>query len=297
MSATTETTRPAFVSPLVSQSPEMLINSASAGLIVHRVGQLRYEHSAAGWEFSANVARHVNRAVSDVVTLLLYREVFGVRDRVHWLLHLRMPNDYGRLLHMADHDDQFLKLVESDDVPEEAPASWDRAFVEGSYRETVLVPQHGLGHDDADPGGTYLPPAASQTGQQADELLHSASAAVTILRTGQVRYADRNTSRAFAFEWSRRVNEALRGSATALLFEENFGQQDRIHWMIHLDSLDRYRDLEELEARDPAMQRIFAKPRVPASRGSGAWGCTFVDASITDTVLVPFAPSPAGEGA
>ena len=276
-------------SPLTSQPPERLLSSASAGLIVHRAGQLRYEHRAAGREFSARVTQHVNRAVGDAVTLLLFDEILGVRDRVHWLLHLRMPNDYQRLLHMADHDDLFLRLIESDDAPEDTPG-WDRAFVEGSYRETVMVPQHGLTHDDDhDPRRTYLPPAAAQTGLPEGELLHSGNAPVTILRSAQVRYADRNTSRAFAFEWSRQVNESLGGSATALLFEENFGQQDRIHWMIHLDSLDTYRDLAELEARDPGMRRVFDKPRVPASRGGGSWASTFVDASIADTVLVPFA--------
>jgi hypothetical protein len=81
------------------------------------------------------MAEHVNRELAGVATVRLYEERFGRRDRLHWLIHLRDLTSYERLAAFRDEDEGFRRLARSGDGP------WETAFVEGSLKETVLLPQ------------------------------------------------------------------------------------------------------------------------------------------------------------
>ncbi|MFD5026620.1 DUF6039 family protein [Streptomyces sp. NPDC058373] len=82
--------------------------------------------------------------------------------------------------------------------------------------------------------------------------------------------------------------QTLPGHVTSFLYEETFGKQDRIHWLIHLRTLNDYAKVTELSRTDAGYQDLFAKQRVPDYKGGGAWGALFVPGSINDTVLVPY---------
>ncbi|MFJ8439905.1 DUF6039 family protein [Kitasatospora griseola] len=266
-----------------------LLHSGNAGLIIHRVGQLRHEFRNEGRAFASDLVSALNKPVADVASVLVYEEILGRVDRLHWMIHMRMPNDYSRFLHVADHDKSFKEVTETDRLADRDGGNWERMYVEGSFQERVYVPQHGLSHDGQDDhaAATFVPPAMHQTGLPADRLRHSADTGLTIIRTAQTKFEFRNEAREFAFEWARHVNRALAGDVTAYLFEETFGQQDRIHWMLHLDSLDSYQRLLELKHKDAAFQKMLTTEFIPARKGGGTWERTFVDAGIHDTVLTP----------
>jgi hypothetical protein len=159
-------------------------------------------------------------------------------------------------------------------------------FVEGSIQETIICPQHGVGHGDHEAVDTFQPPASLQTTLPADQVLHSANSALTVHRVGQAGYAVREEARLFAYEWAVYVNTALAGAATAFIYEEMWGKQDRIHTLVHLSSLDAYRALLDLVENDAGMLDLLARQWVPVFKGGGTWEHLFIDGTITDTLLV-----------
>lgn len=268
------------------------LNSGTGGLLLHRQGQLNYGFAAEGRRFSRDLVAHMNAKLGGTITTFFYDEAFGVRDRVHWLVHLKAPNDYARLLDMVDDDVEFRDISLVDRLPEKGHGNWERMFVEGSMTERVLVPQHGLHyrHEGTDPDterDNYVPGARNQSAQPFDVQLDSSSAGAIVLRTVDVAYRFREEGRLFAFDWQESVNQAFPGRVTSLLFEQNFGRQDRLHWLIHLRDLADYRLLGEFDESEAARASVYGKPRVHESKGGGSWDDLFLPATMHDTVLVP----------
>ncbi len=290
--ATAPTSR-ARVTAAGQANPEAAeLNSGSCGLTLHRQGQLNYGFAKEGRAFSRDLIGYMNSKQGGTITTFFYEEVFGVRDRVHWLVHLKAPNDYSRLLDMVDDDEEFRDISLVDRLPEKGHGNWERMFVEGSMTERVLVPQHGLhyhheGHDAEDEAGNYVPAARNQSAQDFDVQLNSANAGAIVLRSADVAYRYREEGRLFAFDWQESVNTEFAGQVTSLLFEQNFGRQDRIHWLIHLRDLNDYRLLQQFDESEQALQTVFAKQRIHESKGGGGWDDLFLPATIHDTVMVP----------
>ncbi|MFJ1598294.1 DUF6039 family protein [Streptomyces sp. NPDC088261] len=281
-----------FVPPAaeqVAEPPGQLLHTGNSGLIIHRVGQLAYEFRTEGRSFARDLQFFTNKALHPNATTLVYEELFGTQDRLHWLIHMRAPNDYGQLLEMVDHNTEFQEVSTSDRLAGQGGGNWERMFLQGSFHERVIVPQHGLthAHEEADLDGLFAVPARFQSDQLPEQQLHSANAGVIIHRTGQVRFEFRKEGRNFAFAWLSRINEALAGHATVFLYEEQWGTQDRIHWMIHLRSLDDYSRIVELERTDAEFREILTGRRIPEGRGGGTWGRMFLDGTLQETVLVP----------
>ncbi|WP_433498387.1 DUF6039 family protein [Sphaerimonospora sp. CA-214678] len=272
--------------------PEQLITSADAGFLIHRCGQLRQEFRTEGLAFAAEMGKLINPTQIGYVSVFLYEELLGTHNQVHWLVHLKQPNDYRRLLDMVDHDAKWRAAADMDRLPAKGGGGWDRLFVEGSIRETIICPQHGLGHGDHHQTETFQPAARFQTTVPADRLLHSGNSALTVHRVLHARYAVREEARLFAYEWASRVNIALEGIATAFLYEEMWGRQDRLHILIHLSSLDAYRQVMEVAEHDPGIRELQARQWVPGFKGGGGWERLFTDGTIADTVWspVPFDP-------
>lgn len=282
-----------------SLKPDQVLHSGNCGLIIYRVGQLEYEFAAEGRGYSVDLLRYINDNQIGVATTFAYEEVFGVRDRMHWFIHMRSPNEYAKLLHMVDHDDDFRDISIVDRLPEKGHGNWERMFVRGSLRERILVPQHGLhlAHDededalDDGEAANFMPSARHQTTQPFDEQLNSANAGAIVMRTADVKYEYRQEGRLFGFDWQEYVNRELSGRVTVLLYEETFGQQDHIYWLIHLRDLDDYRALAELDRSAAMRDNIFAKPRLHESKGGGTWEKLFVPTSIRDMLLLPHRPT------
>lgn len=267
-----------------------LLNSANAGFLVHRVGQLRNEFREEGLAFSADLVDLIDKAQVGYASIFAFEELFGTQNRLHWLLHLKQPNDYQRMLDMVDHSKKWEEVSTGDRLPTKGGGNWERMFVEGSMSETVICPQHGLGHhDEADeePLDTFQPPARYQSRLDPDRLLHSVNSALTVHRRLQVRYAVREEARKFWFDWAGHVCEAMAGRATAFLYEEMWGQQDRLHLLIHLSSMDAYHELTALPETDPKMRELLTSPVVSAAKGGGSWHDTVLDGSMTDTLWAP----------
>jgi hypothetical protein len=271
---------------------DKLLHSGNAGMILHRTGQFTYEFAAEGRQFSTDLLRYMNENQVGVMSTFCYEEVFGSRDRMHWLIHLRAPNEYGKVLHMVDHDEMFQEISLVDRLPEKGHGNWERMYVESSMRERFLVPQHGFSfhHKDSvteEERANYVPAGCHQTAQPLEAQLNSATAGAIVLRTGNVRYEFREEGRLFLYDWQEYVNKELAGALTALFYEENFGQQDRLHVLIHLRDAADYWTLVELERHPAMVERIYRKQRIHESKGGGIWDRLFVQDSIHDTLMVP----------
>ncbi|WP_155372895.1 DUF6039 family protein [Catellatospora vulcania] len=268
---------------------EKLLNSANAGFLIHRVGQLRAEFRDEGLKFSTELVELINSAQAGHISIFTFEELFGTENRLHWLLHLKQPNDYQRMLEMVDHSKRWRDVATKDRLPSRGGGNWERIFVEGSMRETIICPQHGLGHhddDDDDTLDTFQPAAMFQTTLPPEQLLHSVNSALTVHRRMQVRYKYREEARQFWFGWCARVTEALTGRATAFLYEEMWGQQDTLHLLIHLADLEAYTEVKALAQHDQQMRELLGSQVAPGE-GSGLWHETVLDGTMADTLWAP----------
>lgn len=276
---------------------ERVLHSTNSGFILHRVGQLAYEFSAEGRKFSVDLLRYINESQEGVATSFAFEETFGTRDRLHWFIHLKTPADYRILLDMVDHDLEFRRISDDDRLPHKGGGNWDKMFIPRSLHEDVLVPQHGMQHEDDeddDHGPTFVPPASHQLSQAPELQLNSATAGAIVMRTSDVRYDLREEGRMFIAHWQHYVNSKLAGKVTATLYEQTWGQQDHLFQLIHLRSAEDYQELVALERSEEMTQEVFARQRVHESKGGGTWDKLFLPASIHDTLLMPYAPSSDG---
>jgi len=265
------------------------ITSLSAGIVIHRVGQVNYGFADEARGFARDLQRYMNTRLSSDATTLVYEEVLGSYGRMHWLVHMKTPSDYSRLLQMVDHDKVFQEIYQGDRLPERGGGNWERIFVQGSFREHMMVPQHGFakeGLEDLEPG-RFVPPARHQLPRLEHPPLDSSMAGAIVLRTLQARYESRDLARYYLYEWQTYVNKATDGAVTVTLFEEIWGSQDRLHLMLHLRALDDYHRLCVMEAQDTGLRELMRKPRVRIGSEAAGWGRLFADASMHDTVLIP----------
>jgi hypothetical protein len=281
-----------------SLSPDEVLHSGNAGMIVERTGQLRNEFRSEGRQFARAVAEYLNTRQSGIATAFVYEETFGTKDRIHWFIHMKSLSHYETLVQMGDVDEEYRNLFSRDWIPEtKGGGPWSRMFLDGGLHETVILPQFwgmygtratsGESATDTFPIAESWPGAEEQTAIPRDQILHSANSGIIIHRTGQIEYDFRSEARQFAREAADAININLPGEATAFTYEEAFGRQDHIHWLIHLKSLRTYQRLVELHVRDESVRDVFFRARIDAERGGGTWARMFVPGSIADTALTP----------
>lgn len=276
-----------------------ILHSGNAGMLVERVGQVRNEHRSEARQFARELAEYISMKQVGVATVFVFEETFGVKDRLHWFIHLKSIDHYETLVQMGDSDEQYRATFAKNWIPQESGGgTWARMFLDGSLRETVLLPQtwgmYGTKAGDSvdslvvpDGRPLVLPGAAAQTSQPPHKMLNSANAGIVIHRTAQVIYDFRSEARQFAREAAEAINDNLAGEATVLLYEDAFGPMDRIHWLIHMRSLGTYQRLLELHLRDESVRDIFFRDRIPDEKGGGTWARMFVQGSFIDTALTP----------
>jgi Family of unknown function (DUF6039) len=127
----------------VARPADQLFHSGNAGLVLHRVGQLKYRYRSEGRKFAREVAESINTKLGNEVTVFLYEEVFGAQDRLHWLTHLKSISTYLRLLELHVRDEEVRNLYFRERIPpEQGGGTWAEMFVEGSLVDTALTPQH-----------------------------------------------------------------------------------------------------------------------------------------------------------
>lgn len=282
-----------FAPPAITQvdAGKPVINSLNAGLVIHRVGQVNYGFADEARGFARDLQRYMNMRLSPDATTFVYEEALGGYGRMHWLMHMKTPGDYTRLLQMVDHDKAFQEIYQGDRLPERGGGNWERIFVQGSFCEQVMLPQHGFARehlDELEPD-RFVPPARHQLAPTSVPPLDSSTAGAIVLRTVQARYESRDLARYYLYEWQTYINKTAAGAVTSMLFEEIWGAQDRLHVMLHLRSLGDHHRLWELEARDAGLKELMARPRVRIGGEDAGWGRLFQDASMHDTVLIPLA--------
>jgi hypothetical protein len=126
-----------------SRPADRILHSANSGVVLHRVGQLKYKFRSEGRKFAREVAESINNKIGDEATVFLYEEVFGAQDRIHWLTHLKSIKTYLKLLELHVRDEEVRNLYFKERIPpEHGGGTWAELFVEGSLVDTALTPQH-----------------------------------------------------------------------------------------------------------------------------------------------------------
>lgn len=285
----------------------LLLNSANAGVVIVRRGQIKnlFRHEAR--EFAREVSDYINTAQVGVCTVFNYEETFGTQDRIYWLIHMKTLDDYVHLLEMGKEHKAFQDIFTKDRVSgDKGYGKWDKMFVDGSFQETVLTAHHWGSHGTTftkdvrtaklapssvlAPASEQLAPAMQMGAVKADQVLHSGNAGAILLRSGQVRSEFRSEGREFAREVIDAINTKQSEIATTFLYEEHFGRQDRIHWITHMRNLGDYHTICQMGTGDESFRQVFQQDRVPSARGGGDWSRMFVEGSMQETMLMPQHP-------
>jgi hypothetical protein len=283
------------VPPALSQSalaPELVRNSADSRVVIERVAQIGAGRQAEARAFAAALVTRVNSEQAGLVSVLMFEETFGTRDRLHFLFHLESLAAYYDLL-QAD-------LAPSAAATGGFGGRWNELFTAQGVHDTVLIPQFwGMYGTSADGvlekqstvyrscGAVALPPARQQTALPDSQILHSANSGIVMHRSAQPIYNFRSEARTFAREVAESINNNLPGECTVFVYEEGFGSADRLHWLIHLRDLTTYMRLLELHVRNEQVRDIYFRDRIPAEKGGGTWARIFVESSMHDVALTP----------
>jgi len=279
-------------------APQEVLHSANAGVVVLRRAQLDSRFRAAGRELVQRIARRINESHRGRVTVFLYEEAFGVLDRIHWVLHARSLDDYDELARTMRDDAVLRELLTAEEVRTATDgAGWGAMFLSGGARETLLIPQSwgmygtedtALGEVAVRGGRFTVLPARHQTTVAAADLLHTANAGLVAHRSAQPRYRFRGEARAFAREVAESINVRQVGATAVFVYEEAFGDADRIHWLIHMRSLSSYYPLIDMHIKmDEELRDIYVRRRFSDERGEGTWSELFVEGSMRDVAMAP----------
>lgn len=127
-----------------SVSPEETLNSVTAGIIIHRTGQLKFQYRSEGRQFARAVAETINTHQRNVVSVFLYEEAFGRSDRIHWLIHLKDLSSYYSLIDMRAAMTPEVKEVYTQQwIPKEkGGGDWSKLFIDATLEDVALTPQH-----------------------------------------------------------------------------------------------------------------------------------------------------------
>ncbi len=284
-----------------SVSPDKILHSGNAGVIVERIGQLRAEFRSEGRQFARELSEYINTNYSDIITVFVYEETFGVKDRLHWLLHLKSFDAYEALIEMGSKDTGWRDIIIKQRIPaERGGGAWDRMFLDAGLHETVLMPHSSgsMGSSNVTPdtvakdgSGLWrfdVPVAQQQTSVDPSQILHSANCGILSHRVGELKYEYRMEGRQFAREMCEAWNTSLAGHATVFLYEEAFGKSDRIHFFIHLKTLSSYYHLMGMRAAaSERLREVFTKQWIASEKGGGGWDRMFVQGSLADEALTP----------
>ncbi|MEU4447804.1 DUF6039 family protein [Actinosynnema sp. NPDC050801] len=283
---------------------DRVLHSGNCGVLVQRSAQIAAGRGDEARRLAREAAEHVNRR-DDLATVFVYEETFGVKDRVHWLIHLRSLEDYEAVVRVGGAPD-LRDGVLGGYVAHRQPVEWGSAFVPGSVEERVLLPHRwgmfGTATDvmAADPSlsplkaGSPVPwfdvlPAAHQTAQDPECVLTTATAGVVMHRVIDFSYEFRAEARLFARTVAENMNLNATGHATALVFEELFGPMERLHFFIHMKRLSTMYVLMGIDARtDPdAPRAAYLRDWVSPERGAGGWDRMIRDGGCRDHALTP----------
>jgi len=120
------------------------LNTVTAGIVLHRRGQLKFEFRAEGRQFARAVAEIINKNQRGIASVFLYEEAFGRSDRIHWLIHLRDLSAYYSLIDMrAGMTPEVAEVYSRQWISaEKGGGGWSRMFIDATLEDMALTPQH-----------------------------------------------------------------------------------------------------------------------------------------------------------
>ncbi|SNY24316.1 DUF6039 family protein [Paractinoplanes atraurantiacus] len=133
---------------------------------------------------------------------------------------------------------------------------------------------------------SVIKPAQHQTSVPIENLFTSANAGVIVERTAQLKNGFHVEGRKFARGLAEVINTKQTGVASVFVYEETFGTKDKMHFLIHLKSLESYEAMVQMGTEDEDY-RGSIKEEVAAEKGGGGWEKIFVDGSLQETVMIP----------
>lgn len=140
-----------FVPPArsqLSQPPELQLNTATAGAILMRTADVRYEYREEGRMYLAHWQHFVNERLAGKVTATLYEQTWGQQDHLFQLIHLRSADEYHELAELERGKEMRAEVFGRRRLHEsKGGGTWDRLFLPGSMRDTLLLPQVPGGDD------------------------------------------------------------------------------------------------------------------------------------------------------
>lgn len=285
-----------YIPPAMKQTsikPEEILNTSNCGVIIQRSGQVANAFRNQARECALEICEHTDKTQKGFICSFLYEETFGQQDRIHWLIHLRTLADYMRFHRLAHVDPAFGEIFMRNRAPHLPNGGDWTVLFDGVFQERVLTPHYwGVNGTDS----PYPTPAAElrlakhQTQQSEAQLLHSSNSRMLIMRQAQARPQFRSEARIFARAYADYLNTNLAGVATAFVYEEHFGNFDRIHWQIALDSYEDYQYLTEFQAEDAGLRALFNKNWIEGREHAG-WSSLFVEGSVDETLLCPQHPT------
>jgi len=162
------------------------------------------------------------------------------------------------------------------------------------------TPHYVSGEGAADPprpgerGKFRQPTAQEQFEIPANELMNSLNSGAVIVRTAQLKSKYRVEGRAFAQGLAQVSNRELLGIATSAVYEEPFGVQDRLTWLVHMRDLNNFNEIASSCSTPEAFEQLQQFTRVGGVEIDVGWEDMFVDGSFTDRLIVPHVPGSQG---
>jgi hypothetical protein len=143
--------------------------------------------------------------------------------------------------------------------------------------------------------GTFRHPTAQERFDiPSEQLMNSLNSGAIIVRTAQVKNKYRVEARAFAQGLAEVSNRELLGIATSAVYEEPFGVQDRLTWLVHLRQLNDFNEIASSCSTPEAFAQLQGFTRVGGVEADVGWEEMFVDGSFNDRLILPYVPGAQG---
>jgi hypothetical protein len=134
-----------YAAPAQNQTAQKLpdqLNSATAGAIILRTGNVKYAFREEGRLYWYDWQEYVNAELPGIATCFMYEETFGTQDRVHMLIHLRDLSDYRKLTELDRGPGMHERIHTKQRVHDnKGGGTWEQLFLSGSIKDTVLIPR------------------------------------------------------------------------------------------------------------------------------------------------------------
>lgn len=271
-----------------------LMHSGNAGVIIMRSGQVTNLFRNEARECALEVCEHTNKTQKGFISSYIYEETYGQQDRIYWFIHLRSLSDYMRFHRLANVDPAFGEIFMRNRAPHmEGGATWIDMFPEATFQETVIVPHRWGASGTATPqsSDTNLTLAQQQTSQTESDIFHSANSRMVLTRSATAKSQHRSSARVFARAYADYVNCEFSGKATCFVYEEHFGDAERLHWHLNFEKYEDYEEFVEFSALDQGLKTLHSEKWSIDNEAAQSGLSLFEEGSLKELLVCPQHPT------